>query len=436
MRDCTIQNPQAKKIALASLLLLSVLMALVVNLYFGVDVVYTHVFYIPIICAGIWYHRRALWVAAGLGLLHIICDSLSAHHLTGASWMSALVFIGVALAVALISEKRDALYNELHKINQAMLDMVIEVDPDGIIHYVSPSSMNVLGYTPEELLQRSIFDQVHPEDLPSVKAQYDAALSGRQSLSLTCRYRRKDGIYSQIEAAANPLSDVSGGLESCIIRFRDIAKRKQAEDEVIRTKQLLADVIDFLPDATYVVDQDKRVIIWNRAMEDMSGVPKEEILGQGDYAYTIPFWGDRRTNMLDLIDVGDEEIDRNYKDIHRQGNHMSAEAFCPALYNGKGAHLLGVTAPLHDETGKRIGIIQTIRDISVLKESIESFEALFMKSPDAYMIMEIDRGVIATRQQESCSGAAGNKLSVKRRTKFLPAISLMAVCRRKRQLRK
>ena len=53
------------------------------------------------------------------------------------------------------------------------------------------------------------------------------------------------------------------------------------------SEQRLADIIDFFPDATFVIDMDSQVISWNRAMEVLTGVKAEEILGKGDHEYRL-----------------------------------------------------------------------------------------------------------------------------------------------------
>lgn len=52
---------------------------------------------------------------------------------------------------------------------------------------------------------------------------------------------------------------------------------------------LLERIVDSLPDGTLAVDREGKVLVWNRAMEEMTGVKKEEILGRGEYAYAVPF---------------------------------------------------------------------------------------------------------------------------------------------------
>ena len=143
----------------------------------------------------------------------------------------------------------------------------------------------------------------------------------------------------------------------------------RAGQELQNTRQLLSAVIDFLPDATFVIDNDKKVVIWNRAIEKMSGVPKEAMIGKGDYEYTIPFYGHRRPQLLDLFDIDDEELAAKYANIRRTGEVLDAETFCPMVNNGKGAYVWATGVPLYDANGQRIGAIESIRDITARKEA-------------------------------------------------------------------
>ena len=80
----------------------------------------------------------------------------------------------------------------------------------------------------------------------------------------------------------------------------------------LTTHQQLLDIIEFLPDATFVINKEKEVIAWNRALEEMTGVVKADILEKGDYAYSIPFWGQRRPIVIDLIGEECKEAEDNY----------------------------------------------------------------------------------------------------------------------------
>jgi hypothetical protein len=74
-----------------------------------------------------------------------------------------------------------------------------------------------------------------------------------------------------------------------------------AENALLSVQQRLDHIIEFLPDATLVVDNEHRVIAWNRAIEGMTGVPKEDILGKSGYEYSVPFYGYQRPILLDFI---------------------------------------------------------------------------------------------------------------------------------------
>ena len=55
---------------------------------------------------------------------------------------------------------------------------------------------------------------------------------------------------------------------------------------------------NFLPDATLVIDRQGKVIAWNKAIEEMTGIPVAETVGKGDYEYAIPFYGVRRPILI------------------------------------------------------------------------------------------------------------------------------------------
>jgi PAS domain S-box-containing protein len=51
--------------------------------------------------------------------------------------------------------------------------------------------------------------------------------------------------------------------------------------EINQTFPHYLDIVEFLPDATFVLDEERRVIAWNLALEEMTGVKKEDIIGRG-----------------------------------------------------------------------------------------------------------------------------------------------------------
>jgi len=145
---------------------------------------------------------------------------------------------------------------------------------------------------------------------------------------------------------------------------QEIRERSNVEEALQEAHQKLLDIVDFLPDATFVIDAQRRVIAWNRAIVAMTGVAKTEILGQGDFAYALPFYGERRPILIDQVFDRSIDINANYDFVRKQGNTHFAEAHVPMLYGGKGAYLWVTASSLYDRKGNRIGAIESIRDIS------------------------------------------------------------------------
>ncbi|WP_321506069.1 PAS domain S-box protein [uncultured Methanoregula sp.] len=156
-------------------------------------------------------------------------------------------------------------------------------------------------------------------------------------------------------------------------------ERRRTEDALKESRQRMTDIIDHLPDATFAIDLDGKVIAWNRAMEEMTGVIKEQILGTGDHAYALPFYGTRRPILLDLVLREDDETWKKYAHITRKDNKLVSEIYIPILYGGKGAYLWFIASPLYDTHGTITGAIESIRDITDRKMTENELRAAYEK---------------------------------------------------------
>jgi two-component system, cell cycle sensor histidine kinase and response regulator CckA len=143
--------------------------------------------------------------------------------------------------------------------------------------------------------------------------------------------------------------------------IRDITARKRAEEELHESRRRLSDIIEFLPDATLVIDQEGKIIAWNRAIETMTGIKKEDMIGKGNYEYALPFYGDRRPMLIDLALHSDREIEKKYTAIKRVGDILFGESFTPNLPPGD-VHLYATASVLRDSQDKIIAAIECIRD--------------------------------------------------------------------------
>ncbi len=141
---------------------------------------------------------------------------------------------------------------------------------------------------------------------------------------------------------------------------RETAERERVEDELKESQQRLLQIIEFLPDAILVTDKNAKVLAWNRAMEALTGVRAELMIGKGDYEYSLPFYGSRRPILIDLALHPDQEMEKLYTLIQRRGDIVFGEAFTPNLPPGN-AHLSATATILRDSNGEVIAAIESIR---------------------------------------------------------------------------
>ena len=177
--------------------------------------------------------------------------------------------------------------------------------------------------------------------------------------------RLADGDYSHRLAVSS--QDEIGALAQSFDQMA--AKLEKRTSELQATHRRLLDIIEFLPDATFVIDQERKVIAWNRAIEEMTEIPKAKMLGKGDYAYAIPFYGTARPLLIDLVAGGEPALDPSYDFLEKRGDLLFAEHFVPSTYGGRGAYLWITASPLFDSEGNLIGAIESIRDITDRKEA-------------------------------------------------------------------
>ncbi len=180
-------------------------------------------------------------------------------------------------------------------------------------------------------------------------------------------------------------------------KIRQAVWRRQAEASLHESRKQLSDIIGFLPDATFAIDREGTVIAWNRAIEEMTSVPADEMTGKGGYAYAVPFYGSPRPLLLDLVHESDEVISRYYPHVSRSGMTITAE--CELNLPGRGKRTVLINAcPLGNQAGELAGAIESIRDITIRAEKEEALQRSYaliravIESPADVIIFALDTG--------------------------------------------
>jgi PAS domain S-box-containing protein len=145
--------------------------------------------------------------------------------------------------------------------------------------------------------------------------------------------------------------------------------RRRIRDELKESKKQLSDLINFLPDATYAIDLKGRVIVWNRMMEELTGVPPSSVLGTGNLPTSLPLYQEKRHALADCIVHAEEVPEEEYPNLRRSGDRLIAETYSPPVHNGKGGYFWLTASPIYDAAGKVVGAIESVRDITQRKET-------------------------------------------------------------------
>jgi len=165
-------------------------------------------------------------------------------------------------------------------------------------------------------------------------------------------------------------------LKKANVDLRDqIHERQLAEDALRNSERRLADIINFLPDATFVINKSGVVIAWNRAIEKMTGIAAKDIVGKGNYEYSLPFYEERGPVLINLVLHPDLDHSKRYEGIKREEDGtLVAETFIPEMH-GRPVYLLGSAAVLYDSEGTVYGAIESIRDITERKMAEEDLKS-------------------------------------------------------------
>ncbi len=282
----------------------------------------------------------------------------------------------------------------LHKIVNSISDPIFVKDRQHRFILVNDAECMLAGRQREEILGRTDYDFFPKEQVDVFWGKDEAVFETGEEDVNEEEIRDAEGGIRTIVTKKTLFTDKPGN-KFIVGIIRDITDSKEAELALQVSHRQLQDIIDFLPDATFAIDRQKRVIAWNRAIEEMTGVKQQEIIGRGDYAYAVPFYGEKRPILIDFVEGDENEAKGKYDFVETKGKTVYGEICVPKTYEGRGAYLWGTASPLFDRDGSVIGAIQSIRDISdrkraeeTVRQSEERYRQLFEIVPDAILVFD------------------------------------------------
>ncbi len=221
------------------------------------------------VLAGSALLAAAFWIAPLLGLPVVVAALLATLCFAG---LAALAMRGLAgrrrrrAAACDTVVRLRASERRFKLLADHAADMIVEADRDLVRRFVSPSSLTLLGYAPEELQGSAVMDLVHPDDVPAYRRALAGLLDGtRDRVVATQRYRRRDGSYvwteGNIQATRDP---ATGAPDGYVGALRDVTDRHAAEAAVRASEAFLRGVVEASPDCIKVLDLDGQISFMSR----------------------------------------------------------------------------------------------------------------------------------------------------------------------------
>ncbi|MBE7556494.1 MAG: PAS domain-containing protein [Anaerolineales bacterium] len=280
--------------------------------------------------------------------------------------------VGMSLDITKRKEAEESL-----RQSQQLLQVVMDNIPQSI--FWKDNNLTYLGCnrafaedaslsSPEAIIGKTDFEMVWREQAELYQADDRQVMEmGQPKLNYEEPQTTAAGTRIWLRTSKVPIHDAEGKVVAVLGMYEDITEQKRAEEALQESERRLANIINFLPSPTFVIDREGKVIAWNHAIEEALGVKAEDVLGKGNYEYALPFYGERRPILIDLVFEPLEKIEQKYFNVRREGDTLSAEAH--VFPRGQERYFVGTAAPMYDAQGNVIGAIQTLRDATEQKQS-------------------------------------------------------------------
>lgn len=232
-------------------------------------------------------------------------------------------------------------------------DVIFSVSEEGVFKYVSPNWKEYLGHDPKEVVghpfDRYVSQEVCSEIRDSLKNLVE---TGEKLTSIEIPVRHKNGEWLWFSTSLAPFTSETG--ESSLIGIAiDITERKIAEEELNKNEALLNTIVQNSPDMIWLKDELGKFIFCNQKLAWLTGVKKEDIIGNTDY---------------EILDKDIAEQVRKNDLLAIEYNHYRNEEWLYVNPLKKKLLFDTIKTPVYDTKEKLIGVLGIARDITERKK--------------------------------------------------------------------
>ncbi len=380
------------------IILACVILTFYVSFFVKQAIVYSHFFYIPILLAGVWYHRKAVYVALFLGSIHILVTYLILGHSFVMTTVERMIFfVAVAYVVGVISEKEAkvrAAYQvlvvekraeeELRKkeekyrsLVESTDDSVYLVDRDCRYLFMNEKHLSRLGLARGEF-QGHLYGDFHS---PGDAKRFADKINHTFETGISVQHEYRDSEGKCYLKTLSPVRDPKTGMVTAVtVVSKDITGLKRTEKELRETRDYLDNIIASSADTITVVDMDGIVRDWNKSAEGIMGYRADEVIGTSNRRFFAE----------------PEEADRIMERVQSEGEIRNYRTLV-LRKDGKPVHISMSAALLRDKNGVPIGTVRVSRDITKeveleerIKEERDNLNLIFESMADGVYLFSED----------------------------------------------
>jgi len=158
-------------------------------------------------------------------------------------------------------------------------DAILVVGPDGTFRYATPAVDHILGRAPDEVVGMNGFDDIHPDDVASVRAEFGELVDNPdRHAEAEFRYRHADGSWTWVEARGRNLLE-SDFIHGIVVYIRDVTARNARQREITQREAMFQAIFEEAFDAMVIANDEGVYIDANPAACDLFGVERAELVG-------------------------------------------------------------------------------------------------------------------------------------------------------------